>query len=251
MVLLLSPPANPSHVTPLWRIPPPVAPAVLSPGRPPPNPNSSYPPLPPFPSVSRPTFKWGNTNGTEFVKILDDVYAEVIHWRRNCFTVPFGKAGKSFVSELSRLYLAFGSSSSVLEAVALKAATVFPILLLQKPSRASKTKDHINCLERRLASWSNGDLNELMMEGRVLQLRLPKLGFSKANNNLARNFANLMFMGKCKAALDLLSKEEKGGILHLDDPADPNSPNSPTVRDVLVDKHPPGQHAYCNCIISS
>ena len=201
--------------------------------------------------MSRPTFKWGNTNGTEFVKILDDVYAEVIHWRRNCFTVPFGKAGKSFVSELSRLYLAFGSSSSVLEAVALKAATVFPILLLQKPSRASKTKDHINCLERRLASWSNGDLNELMMEGRVLQLRLPKLGFSKANNNLARNFANLMFMGKCKAALDLLSKEEKGGILHLDDPADPNSPNSPTVRDVLVDKHPPGQHAYCNCIISS
>ena len=37
----------------------------------------------------------------------------------------------------------------------------------------------------------------------------------------------------------------------MDDPADPNSPNSPTVGDVLVDKHPPGQPAYCNCIISS
>ena len=135
-----------------------------------PDPDSLYPPLPLFPSENMPTFKWGNSSDTEFVKNLDDAYAEVVHWRPNCFTVPFGKAGRSFVSELSRLYLAFGSSS-ILEAVALKAATVFPILLLQKPSRASKTKDHINCLERRLVSWSNSELNELVREGRALQQR--------------------------------------------------------------------------------
>jgi len=61
-------------------------------------------------------------------------YAEVVHWRRNCFSVPFGKAGRDFVSELSRLYLAFGSAST-LEAVALKTATVLLILLLQKLSK--------------------------------------------------------------------------------------------------------------------
>ena len=92
------------------------------------------------------------------------------YWRQNYFIVPFGKAGKNFVSELSQLALAFGSAST-LETVALKAATVFPILLLQKPSRVLKTKDHINCLERRLASWSNGDLDELAKEGRAMQQR--------------------------------------------------------------------------------
>ena len=170
-----------------------------------PDPDTLYPTLPLFPSENMPTFKWGNSSGTEFVKNLDDAYAEVVHWRCNCFTVPFGKAGRSFVSELSRLYLAFGSSS-LLEAVALKAATVFPILLLQKPSWASETKHHTNCLERRLVNWSNGELNELVREGRALQQRLPKHGSFRANNNHARNFANLMFVGKCKAALDLLSK---------------------------------------------
>lgn len=188
----------------------------------------------------------------KFAQIVNDAYAEVVHWRRNYFTVPFGNAGKKFVSELSQLYLAFGSAST-LEAVALKAATIFPILLLQKPSRASKTKDHIKCLERRLANWCNGDLDELLRECRVIQQqqRLPKSGSSKTNNNLARNFAKLMFMGKCKAALNLLSKEEKGGFLHLDDPTNPNSPDSPTVKDVLISKHPIGQPAYSNCIISS
>ena len=87
-----------------------------------------------------------------------------------------------------------------MEAVSLKASLVFPILLLQKPNRASKTKDHI-CLERRLGWWSNRGLDKLVREGRAIQQRLPKNGSSKANSNLARSFSNLMFMGKCKAAL--------------------------------------------------
>ena len=122
------------------------------------NPDSSIstnPQLPQHPPMSSPTFTWGNLSSPEFDKLLDTTYDEVVHWRRNCFSVPFGKAGRDFVSELSRLYLVYGSAST-LEAVALKAATVLPILLLQKPSKRSKTKDHTKCLERRLASWSNG-----------------------------------------------------------------------------------------------
>ena len=66
--------------------------------------------------------------------------------------------------------VAFGTASA-LEAIALKATLN---TASSKPSRASKTKDHINHLERRLASWSNGDL---MRESRVLQLNLgqPRL----------------------------------------------------------------------------
>ena len=214
------------------------------------NPDSSSPQLPEYSPMSSPTFTWGNLSGPEFDKLLDATYDEVVHWRHNCFSVPFGKAGRDFVSELSRLYLAYGSAST-LEAVALKAATVLPILLLQKPSKRSKTKDHTKCLGRRLASWSSGDLEELVREGRTLQQRLPRVRSAGANTNLARSFANLMFMGKCKAALDLISNAEKGGILHLNDPADSDSddPTSPTVREVLISKHPPAQPAHPSCIL--
>ena len=111
--------------------------------------------------------------------------------------------------ELSKLYATYGSASA-LELVALKAAILLPILLLQKPNRTSKTKQHITLLERRLGLWSNGDLDELVREGRTIQQRLPKNGPTKANSNLARSFSNLMFAGKCKAALDLLSERKKG-----------------------------------------
>ena len=67
------------------------------------------------------------------------------------------------MSELSRLNLAY-ELAPTLEAVALKAATVLSILL-QKPSKKSKTNDHTKCLERRLASWSIGNLEELVREG--------------------------------------------------------------------------------------
>ena len=55
--------------------------------------------------------------------------------------------------------------------------------------------------------------------------------------------------GKTKAALDLLSQAQKGGVLHLND--DPNNPVFPTVRDILKSKHPRGQYAHAECIIPS
>ena len=172
----------------------------------------------------------------------------MVHWRRNCFTVPFGKAGKEFVGELSRLFAGF-ASSSLLESIALKAATVLPILLLQKPQSVSKSKDHIACLVRRLNSWKEGNLNDLILEGRAIQRRLPKFSSPKINESRARLFANLMFAGKCKAALNLLSSDDKGGILHLEDRSDPSNTDSPAVRDVLISKHPTGQGARANCIL--
>ena len=49
-----------------------------------------------------------------------------------------------------------------------------------------------------------------------------------------------MFKGKTHAALDLLASSGRGGVLHLDEPA--NS-DSTTIRETLVSKHPPGQPA--------
>ena len=60
------------------------------------------------------------------------VYNENMHWRRNQFKVPSGKAGTTFVCELSRMFSAYADRSA-LESVALKAAMVMPALFLRKP----------------------------------------------------------------------------------------------------------------------
>ena len=47
---------------------------------------------------------WGDTTGCD--QILQNIkcaYEEVVKWNNNIFTVPRGKAGKAFISELNRL----------------------------------------------------------------------------------------------------------------------------------------------------
>ena len=145
------------------------------------------------------------------------------------------------MSELARIYQGFACDSS-LESVALTTAAVFPILTLQRPHSRSKSKDHIRCLETRLEYWKKGDLDALVREGRTLQkqFRAGRRDNSKEEEErLARNFANLMFMGKTQAALNLLATSRGGGVLHLDQPENPADPDSRSVRETLVSKHPP------------
>lgn len=124
------------------------------------------------------------------------------------------------------------------------------VLLLQKPHYKSKPKDHSSCLERRLQSWSEGDLNNLLLEGRTLQKRLPKPNSSKSGDaNLSRTFSNLMFQGKTSAALQLLTQNGNSGVLHVDDPADRSDPESRSVLDVLKFKHPQAQPASPDAVL--
>ena len=66
------------------------------------------------------------------LKLMEDAYSEVFHWQKNIFTVPFSKAGKEFVFELSRLHRACADGTA-LESIALMASTALSVLLLQKP----------------------------------------------------------------------------------------------------------------------
>ena len=114
--------------------------------------------------------------------------------------MPYGSVGKCFVSELARLYKAFASKSAV-EGIALKAAIVLPILVLQKPSAKSKAKEHSVCLERRMKTWQEGDLCDLLLEGRTVQQRIPKPtheSHSKHQERLARSFASYSLRAKPK-----------------------------------------------------
>ena len=80
--------------------------------------------------------------GEAFAKTINKVYNEVIQWRKNLFKVPSGKAGRSFISELS-MWLDHFNRSTEFGGIALKIFMSLPCLLLQKPSRQSKAKLHV------------------------------------------------------------------------------------------------------------
>ena len=115
-------------------------------------------PLPPYSTSSEPTSSWGDVDGETFRCALNGTYDEIVHWKRNLFKVPSGKAGTAFVHELSRMFRAYADHSA-LENVAMKAAMVMPALLLQKPHSRSKTKDHVLHLACWLQIWGSGKLN--------------------------------------------------------------------------------------------
>ncbi len=202
-------------------------------------PDSSFRPpsgmsLPPFTTAADPVFTWGEHDATLFIESLTTTYLEAIHWKINLFKIPYGGVGKLFVTELARLFKAFAEASA-LEAVALKAATIMPILLLQKPAKKSTAKDHTKCLQRRLNTWwREGDLMELLGEGHILQKRIPKNTPSENKNNVTCQFSNHMFR---KAALRL---QNRGVLLHLDDSINTGN-GTRKVAEVLVDKHPSSQ----------
>ena len=168
---------------------------------------------------------------------------------KNNFKVPRGSAGKDFVSELAKLFRSVGEGSA-LELIALKAVFVLCILVLQKPSRNSKERDHTRHLEHRLKLWKDGALDELVREGRVIQSRLRNKSFVRKETQITRSFTKLMFEGSVRAALQLLVGRDRGGVLNLDDPADPTNPGY-RVRDALRAKHPPAQPLRRECLLPS
>ena len=151
------------------------------------------------------------------------------------YSSPSGKAGKAFVSELARLFRAYGEGST-LESVALTAVMIMPALLLQKPHVSSKNRDHVACLQRRLISWQEGDIDSLVREGRTIQRHLRQTNSCLDDmQRTTRIFTRLMFQGKVKAAMRFLSSESKGTSLTLDSLVTTGTQQPPTtVRDELA-----------------
>ena len=210
---------------------------------------------PPFTPVQSPNFCWGNKDGEAFTHSINLCYEEIAHWRRNLFKVPSGKAGKAFVLEVTRMFQAYANTSA-LENIALKAAMVMPALLLQKPHPKSRAKGHTKHLDRRLQLWNEGNLENLMEEGRTIQHHFIRghHNQSRSAEQTARIFAKLMMEGKVKAALRLISDHSNVGSLNLDSHVESSSSSSTTpetVREALLKKHPPKQPLKPSAIISS
>ena len=107
--------------------------------------------------------------------------------------------------------------NSPLKSIAFKAIMVMPALLLQKPSKTSKSKDHSEALLRRLKEWEKGNLLELLNEGETIQKNF-KTGYSKKSiTDISKQFIEKMSKGNINGAIKLLSDNMQNGILPLND----------------------------------
>jgi hypothetical protein len=136
---------------------------------------------------------------------------------------------------MARLFNAYAEASSM-EGVAIKAAMVFPALVLQKPFKTSRSKDHSKCLERRMKEWEAGHFLALFDEAKAIQARLSANTILQQSKPIARKFAELMMSGKVKAATRLITEENHSSVLPLNHVVE-----GKTVRDILRDKHPPSR----------
>ena len=196
------------------------------------------------PTLHPPDFRWGSHEGKAYCDAITAAYNEVTHWKRNVFQVPSGTTGRAFVSELAHLMHSYADGSS-LESIAMKAGTIAQVLLLQKPSRKSKSKEHVTHLQRRLNLWHKGDIQSLLEEGRCIQKYLHTSPRPSDDQVVARTFSRMMMQGKVQNALTYLSRNTPGCVLSLDDlipevTDNGNQPHMRTTHDVLLDKHPQG-----------
>ena len=136
--------------------------------------------------------------------------------KKNLFLLPTGKAGKLFIDELTKLFNAW-IVDSPLKKKAMKAAMIMPSLLLQNPSKESKSKDHLKALERRMELWQSGDLLELLQESLMIQRNLKSVKGSKTVAQIFKKFVEEMQKGNVNGALKLLTDNMDHGILPLND----------------------------------
>ena len=100
--------------------------------------------------------KWGMLAGREnIMEALKVAHIEIVTWQKNIIDVPRGKIGKDFIAEATRLIQLFNNKTQW-EPLAIHFLSIFFPIMLQKPSKNSKNKDHNRFLSKRLKLWKEG-----------------------------------------------------------------------------------------------
>ena len=146
-----------------------------------------------------PDRKYNTLDGNELVEIINKVNDDVITWRKNLFLVPTRKFGKDFIILMTH-WLEQLNNNSDFKGIALKTFMILPSLFLQKPSKNSKVKDHIQKLKDRFELWNNGNIAELHRQGQTIQRKLTSSKRTD-NDDIAKVFARLILQGKVNAAM--------------------------------------------------
>ena len=193
----------------------------------------NYPPFEPkeVNERVRSRMKWGVLSGYNNIEEkLNSAYNEVVKWNKNFFKIPLGSCGKKLVEEACKLVSLYNGKGEW-EHLAIKALIVLLPLVLQKPSKNSKTRDHKAHLQRRMVMWKDGAIDGLVKEGTAIQKRF-KAGTRQTSQNLTRSFSNLVLQGKISAACKLINRNN-GGPLEITE----------NVLNILKEKHPASKQA--------
>ena len=184
--------------------------------------------------------KWGDIVGEENIRAkINHVYSSIIGWRKNAFQIPRGQCATDFIKELTRLINLFNTKSKW-ERIALPLLHIFVPIMLQKPSKKSKPRDHVKYLKSRLTKWSNGEIDVLMEEANEIQKRL-KSDQNHANHKKMekdahdhKRFTQLMMLGRIGEAAKLINNEDSIiGVHTLNE----------EIKAILQQKHPEGKDA--------
>ena len=140
------------------------------------------------------TFLWNKVDGNTFTNDLNQAYDRIVFWKKNMFLLPTGAAGKKFIAELTRLMYAWVNDTPM-KNIALKAIHVMPALILQKPSKRSKAKDHLKAVERRIQLWADGNITKLLTEGTTIQEHMHSTTKALDISTISQKFKHLMQEG--------------------------------------------------------
>ena len=183
-------------------------------------------------------YPWANASTVITLNAINQVYDKVVFWRKNLFLLPTGSAGKKYIEETTRLMNEWLQDSPMKD-ICFKAIMLMPNLLLQKPSRNSKSKDHLLALERRLELWKRGELHELFFEGETIQASLKSIKKISSISEISKKFKEQMSKGNINAALNLLTNNMENGVLPL---------NAQTLQQ-LAQKHPESKAAPSDILL--
>ena len=90
--------------------------------------------------------QWGKKSTSTFASNVNEYYDVSTHWKRNAFDIPHRNTVKVLIEELTKLFDMFDEKNSM-QGFSIKAFHLLIAFVLQKPSKDSKAKDHLNYLE--------------------------------------------------------------------------------------------------------
>ena len=170
---------------------------------------------------------WGNVSFDSLSSNIDQIYDEITRCHKNLFKVPTGQCGKLFIDELT-FWLHQFNENTKLNQISLKCFMILPALILQKPSKQSKAKDHKQCVTRRMQLWKEGNICEIMREVRCIQRKITTSKKQRTAEDISKTFAKLMMQGKVSVALKYLHNKSSSVMTCTD-----------SVLNELREKQPP------------
>ena len=142
----------------------------------------------------------GTLSAVECTDANNECYEDAVHWILNLFSLPSGKQGRLFVKELSHLFYLYAENSAM-ECIALKAVFLLPLLLLQKPHRQSKLKEHVKAIEPRLVLWKDVLFKDLLKESNTIQKKFKSNRCHRNKSDPLQLFTHFMYQGMSRCSV--------------------------------------------------